>query len=446
MAPALRTLWILTGFIAGVLAAGYQARTYAAIFAFAALIVSLRPALFLICGLIVGIFYCNIYANFLQIYRILPERNSFEAVVISDPKPYGDVYRFEAKLRPPSRGKFLIFTEKVLQYGDLVSIRGNLREKYWPLPLSIKTSSVTILASGQAGIIGQFLHQIKTTFFQPLNAGLAVNQSAFLRGLLFGDTSGFSASFKTEMRRSGTTHLVAMSGYNIALVAAAVAWLFGKFMSPSLMFYAAVIFMGAFVLMAGAEPSVLRAAIMGAMLLLARNLGRIYSFGHAVLWTAFVLVLFNPAIALAVGFQLSFAALLGIAFLPQIFQKLMRWKELRGVKSGVVTAVSAYVATVPLVAPLGGISLTAIPANIVLLPFIPLTMFLGFATGLAAVIPFVDFILLRTLGFVLSIELLIIRGFSAIPPLQIDRIPFLFIAAYYAALILAAKYFAHEPI
>lgn len=445
MAPAVRAGWIIGGFLGGILALGYGSGLYALAFAALALFISPRIALFLYLGCAIGVIYCISYSSILDAYRILPEKGTYEAVIVSGPKRYADYYRFEAELQYPYRGKIYILTEKTLEYGDLASLRGKIRENSWKGLPGAGFPEIDIIAVNKGSYLGSFLNGMKASFLKPLDSGLPSGQSAFLKGLLFGDTSEFSQDFKDEMRRSGTTHLVALSGYNIALISTAIAWILGNLFSPKGMFLAAALSMSAFVFMTGAEPSALRAAIMGMMLLLAKGLGRKYSFGHAVLWTAFFLVASAPYMIFALGFQLSFVSLMGIALLPPAFQRLFRIRKMEGWAGEIATASSAYAASIPLTASLGGVSLSAIPANVAILPFIPITMFLGFVAGALSIVPFIGYVLIKTLEIILSLELGMIRIFSFGPRLEIEHVPFFAVALYYGALFLLIKHYGNEP-
>ena len=108
------------------------------------------------------------------------------------------------------------------------------------------------------------------------------------------------------MSQSGTTHLVALSGYNITVIAIAVSTLLSYFLRRRIVFWLSILTIIAFVLMTGAEASVVRAAIMGGIILLAKQIGRIHSMRNAIVFAALLMVLFNPKILrFDIGFQLS---------------------------------------------------------------------------------------------------------------------------------------------
>jgi len=211
---------------------------------------------------------------------------------------------------------------------------------------------------------------------------------------------------------------VALSGYNIAILAAVLIATFSYLWSRRTAFYLSLAVIPAFVIMTGAEPSVVRAGIMGLILLLAEHQGRMYSFRNAITLTALVMLLIDPLLIREdVGFQLSFAALLGIVYLyPWLSEKLnvqgdgfLAWK-----KNALQTA-SAQIAVFPIIiVTFGFFSPSALISNVLILEFIPIAMLLSFAT---AILGFASFHLSLVVGWVTSVflgyEIFIIEFFSS---------------------------------
>ena len=130
------------------------------------------------------------------------------------------------------------------------------------------------------------------------------------------------------MAKSGTTHLVALSGQNITIIVIAISSFFGFFARRKSVFWLTLLIIIFFVLMTGAEASVVRAAVMGGIILLAKQIGRVHSIRNAIAAAAFIMILYNPKIfRFDVGFQLSFMALLGIVYLSPAIRKFLKMKE-----------------------------------------------------------------------------------------------------------------------
>ena len=125
---------------------------------------------------------------------------------------------------------------------------------------------------------------------------MPAEEAAFLSGLTLGERSDFSPEFKEALQTSGTTHLVALSGYNVSIVIVATMALLTSFLKRRIAFIVAFIFLVAFVLMTGAEASVVRAAIMGALVVIATESGRIFNPRNAITLAGLLMVLINPKV------------------------------------------------------------------------------------------------------------------------------------------------------
>ncbi|MEK7146656.1 MAG: ComEC/Rec2 family competence protein, partial [Patescibacteria group bacterium] len=176
-----------------------------------------------------------------------------------------------------------------------------------------------------------FTEFFSNAFFSGISAGLQnfksaveVNiekvldsqKAAFLNGLILGERQKFSKEFRDDLNKSGTAHLVALSGYNIAIIILALNGFLGRFFSRRFLFIPIVLAIAAFVVMTGAASSVARAAIMAGLILLAERSDRLYNTRNAIVAAALLMTLANPRVIIFDwGFQLSFAAVLGLIYL-----------------------------------------------------------------------------------------------------------------------------------
>lgn len=303
-------------------------------------------------------------------------------------------------------------------------------------------------ASIQSTLLGLRNNVVGT--FQKL---LPPEEAAFLTGLTLGGTSGFSAEFKDAMSKSGTTHLVALSGYNITIVVWVMLSVFLLFLSRRTAFFTVTLVIIGFVLLAGAEASVVRAAIMGMLVLLAREAGRIYDFRNAIVFAGLIMILWNPKVLVFdVGFQLSFLALLGIVYLRPAIMKLLKVREEEkenplSWKDNLITTCSAQLAVAPaLISYFGSVSLTSIPANILVLPIVPITMALGFIIAGVSFVSYYAAVVVSWLAFVLlwfKIEVIELFARWSIP---ISFKIGIFAAVAYYALLLVVVIFSKKKI
>ena len=202
-----------------------------------------------------------------------------------------------------------------------------------------------------------------------------------------------------EFRRAGVVHIVVLSGYNIVIIAEFLRKLVSGILARARSTFAlalapAVSILGifSFVIMTGAEATVVRASIMVFTLLLAHLVRRRYIASRALLVAGFLMLVHNPKILLCYpSFQLSFIATCGIIFITPIIEKyLSKVTTMLGLRTIVSTTLATQIAVLPLLMySMGDVSLVALPANILILFFIPYTMFFGFVATLLAYISYV---------------------------------------------------------
>src|SRR3989339_569191 len=145
-------------------------------------------------------------------------------------------------------------------------------------------------------------------------------ESSLMAGLLYGARSGFSAQVNNDFSRAGITHIVAISGYNISVVSKilmSLLLLIG--LNRRRAFWFAIFGIILFVIFTGASASVVRAGVMGVIVLLASQMGRLSRIGNILVFTAAVMLLFNPFVLVwDAGFQLSFLSTMGLVYLAPI--------------------------------------------------------------------------------------------------------------------------------
>ena len=201
-----------------------------------------------------------------------------------------------------------------------------------------------------------------------LNPGLPTQVAALLSGMALGDASRLDARVRDQFRRASLTHIVAASGQNVALLVALTIPLLGLFglrLRARLVVCAGLIAL--YVPLAGAQAPIQRAAIMGLAALVASARGnRGHSF-HALLVAAAATVAIDPSSPRQLGWQLSFAAVIGMMILADPIATALRAIRINSVVADAAGAtVSATLFTAPLIAMVvGRLSLVAIPANLV---------------------------------------------------------------------------------
>ena len=234
------------------------------------------------------------------------------------------------------------------------------------------------------GAIHEFVnHRVRSILPEP--------QATLLLGLIMGENS-FSETWKDVFRTTGTSHIVAASGYNIAVVAdLAMILLITLGLYRKQAFPIVVFMIGGFVIIAGAGAAVVRAGVMGVLALTARHIGRHTSPRNIIAVTIVVMLLVEPRLLRDdVGFQLSIAATVGlIVFTDRIASLLKRVPTLFGVRESLASTLAATVSTLPItLVSFGSLSVVAPFVNMLVLPFIPFAMAFGAgAIFIASIVP-----------------------------------------------------------
>ncbi len=278
--------------------------------------------------------------------------------------PYGGRLRAKGELSLPSADKefrydLFLSTQYVVALLDTWSVE--------PVPGGAEHPVIAALQ----GVRDRVEAQIQRLYGEP--------ESSLLMGLLTGARREMPDSLKADLAATGLTHLVAISGSNItillAVIEAALFWVPRRWrLLPGIGLIIA------FVLFVGASASVIRAAVMGVLGMLASHAGRLPHRRLTVLWTLAIMTLWHPRqLWYDPGFHLSFLALIGIAELgPPIKRLLRRVPETLGLREALTVSCSAQLATGPWSAFLfGQVSFVAPLSNLFGPPLVPAAMGFG---------------------------------------------------------------------
>lgn len=236
--------------------------------------------------------------------------------------------------------------------------------------------------------------QIRGRAEDGLGRGMPAREAELARGFVLGEDDRIDAVTVEDFRRSGLSHLLAVSGQNVVLLALLAMPLLAAFGVP--LRTRLVWILGAIVVyvpLAGAGPSILRAGVMGGLGVLATLAGRRSSRLYALAVAAVVTLAVDPGIGADVGWQLSFAAVLGIlALASPLGAAIAAWTGARGWRGafaeGAAVTVAATLATAPLIAfHFESISTLTLLANLLVLPAVAPAMWLGMLAAVAAQVP-----------------------------------------------------------
>lgn len=376
-------------------------------------------------GFIVSILFLGIFLGQLRVFifnnSISHDLENFESQkvfvvgkIISEPIANGQTQKlivdvFKIILEDSStkniKGRILVTTDLFPEYhyGDILNIKGQLKKpekvdegygKVFDYPTYLLKDKITHVISfakitptgeNHGNILLKFLYGIKEKFVKGIQNVLPEPEAGLMAGIVLG-TETLPKNLSNDFRAAGLSHIVVLSGYNITVVSNAVlstALYFSVALAPFLAIFSVLLF----VLMSGAGASAIRAGIMAIVALLGKRFGKTYHAGRALFLAAFVMVLWNPMTLLYdPSFHLSFLATLAMIYFSPIIEKyISKFKfitEKFNLRDTLATTFAVNIFVLPYILYMSGkIQILSLPANMLVLPAVSATMFLGFFVG-----------------------------------------------------------------
>ncbi len=354
---------------------------------------------------------------------------------------YGDRLRVRGKLEaPPQLEEF--------DYRDYLARRGIYSTMLYP--------EVELLDEGKGFEALEWVYSLRNRLSKSLASALPEPQGSVAQGILLGARSNIPASLEEDFSRTGTAHLLAVSGLHIGIVAGLTLSLgaraFGRQRNLYILVALGAIWL--YALLTGMHPSALRAAIMGTLFLYAVYLGRPRTAATSLAFAAAVMVGVQPQILWDVAFQLSFLAMAGIISLTPLLQGLGRGAVARriGERRGITTtanivadsfavSLGAVLFTWPVIAyNFHLISWVSLPATLLALPAVPGIILTGAAAGALGLLssPLAE-VLAGLPWLFISYLIKVVEAFAALPfsSSQVGTIPGWAVGGYYAVLAAA---------
>lgn len=359
----------------------------------------------------------------------------FQGAILETPKINGANAQIivETNELADALARVLIFTRRFPEFhrGETVKISGTVESIESEAPdyrmflrqrgiSGIMRYPAIELADNQTRSFIFQLERIKNYFSGALKTVLPEPDASYMLGILIGERAAISPELQTAFQRTGTSHLVALSGFNITIVALAIGWvLSGFYLSSRVKLATSAAAVTLFVVLVGGGASVVRAAIMGVLALVALERGRVYEITNALIFAACVMIFISPyLLRFDLSFQLSFLATLGIIIVPPRMEALTGWlAKDSGFTKILYATLGAELFVLPLILwHFGRVSLIGPLANVLVLPLIPATMLLGFITGAVGMISSLSAVPLGWASHLLvSYELGVIQLLSAFP-------------------------------
>lgn len=348
---------------------------------------------------------------------------------------YGDNLRLRGRLLTPPQNE-------AFSYRDYLAREGIL---------SYMTSAeATVLPGTSANPFIAAIYSLRDASLGNVYRLFLDPEASLLAGILLGVDTGLPARLEQAFVDTGTAHIIAISGFNIAIIAGVMVWIFGRLFGRRLGALASILGIIFYTVLVGGGASVVRAAIMGGLTIFALQLGRRQDGLTALAAAAGVMLLVNPLTLWDVGFQLSFFATLGLILYAMPFQaaagkfigRLLPASDAEKTAAlfgeFVLLTLAAQLTTLPIVAyQFQQISLVSFIANPFILPAQPAVMLLGGASVFLSLFIFPLGQLLAWVAWPLTAYTIrIVELFDSLPHgvIYLGSFSFAFVVIFYAAL------------
>lgn len=310
-------------------------------------------------------------------------------LVFDYPQDFGSFQR--VTLKDSNGNLFFAFVSnnKSVKVGDLIILDGKFdhqRRTYFFPQITVVGAKNTFLRK-----ISSFRDKLEDR----LKKFLPFPEENLLRGLIFGSELQ-EPTLRKNFQKSGLSHLTAVSGYNLTLLTSLTSQFLAylTFLTPNLVFINTVIVMFIFLFLMGLKATVVRAVILGFLILVSKKIGKPPLKINLLLLTFLIFLFWQPEIVLFdVGFHLSFLSLFGIFYLGNLFLERM--------PKFIQETISAQIAVFPYLLSFSGfLNPMTVLANILVLPIIPFVMIIGLISILVPLFSLLTFPFLWYLIFI----------------------------------------------
>lgn len=236
----------------------------------------------------------------------------------------------------PAEGLLLarVDANQTFQYGEILRLRGKLKTPPENEDFSYRdylaaqnihsymsSAEVTILPGNGGNLFSAALYALKERSLANIYRIFPDPESSLLAGILLGVDTGLTKELQDAFKNTGTAHIIAISGFNISIIAGLFFLFFSRIFGQRRGTVFAILGIIFYAILVGGSAAVVRAAIMGILSLFARQVGRRQMALNTLLAVAMMMCLWNPLYVWDVGFQLSFFATLGIILYADPFSK-----------------------------------------------------------------------------------------------------------------------------
>ena len=304
------------------------------------------------------------------------------AVVISQAKEKQYSYVYKIKVLNSNKLFYLNLNkkmEKQLEYGDKVKIDAIFQEpsesrnyggfsykdylKTVKIYGTLKAENVTVLEKNQGIFLIQIINKVSARIKKNIDSIMPEKEAEMLKGLLLGDISGIDDGIQEEFKISNLSHILAVSGMQVNYIIFAVEWVCSKIVGKRNSKILTIVILILYMAITGFSPSIVRATIMGIILILSTIVYKKNDFWNTLAFSLLLILIYNPFLIQNVGLVLSYLGTIGIVvfnktiflFADTIRIKNKKWrykinlksKRLKKIKQNIAVTLSAQLAVFP---------------------------------------------------------------------------------------------------
>lgn len=314
---------------------------------------------------------------------------AIESQVVSIPKKtkggYSAVVMNDSKL---GKKRYRIFYKNLnLDYGSLIKVSGESPgyNNNFPTREYLLVNHIDrVIFANKIEVLGTqksnknmvlHLYDLRSSVIELSEKIFLPDSAGIINAMIFGDTKLIDADTENIFLRTGTTHLLVVSGANVLLIAWIVKNLFISF-GIKIARILSLLTIIAFIIFTGAEPSIIRAGLIFILITFAETIGRKPHYPTLLAFTALIMAISNPWILIYnISFQLSFGAVIGLILFEKKIKSLL---SVSLFKETLAPTLATSIFTIPLILLyFGQLSVIFVIANILVLPLVPLITILG---------------------------------------------------------------------